>query len=220
MEPEGSLPHSQKPTTRPYSESYRSSSCPPSHFLKILFNIIVSSNAWAFQIFSFPQVSPPKPWIHLSSPRTCYVNWPSHSWFDHPNNIGDKYQSLSFSLYSFLQSRATLSFLGPSILLSTLFSHTFSLLFTLIVSDQVSHPYKTTGNIIVLYILMFIFLDTKLEYKIFSTKWYQALPEFILLLIFSWIEFWFVRVVPQYMNCYTLSDELLSVFILWFCPAF
>ena len=33
------------------------------------------------------------------------------------------------------------------------------------VSDQVSHPYRTTGNIIVLYILIFNILDSKLEDK-------------------------------------------------------
>ena len=31
------------------------------------------------------------------------------------------------------------------------------------VSDQVSHPYKTTGKIIVLYILIFKFFDNNLE---------------------------------------------------------
>jgi hypothetical protein len=30
------------------------------------------------------------------------------------------------------------------------------------VSDQVSHPYKATGKIIVLYILICIFLDNKM----------------------------------------------------------
>jgi len=30
-------------------------------------------------------------------------------------------------------------------------------------SDQVSHPCKTTGKVIVLYILIFIFLDSKLK---------------------------------------------------------
>jgi hypothetical protein len=33
------------------------------------------------------------------------------------------------------------------------------------VSDQVSHSYKTTGKITVLYVLMFVFLDSKLEHK-------------------------------------------------------
>ena len=47
----------------------------------------------------------------------------------------------------------TSSLLDPNILLNTMFSNTFSFLSSLNVSDQVSHPYKTTGKIIVLYIL-------------------------------------------------------------------
>jgi hypothetical protein len=38
------------------------------------------------------------------------------------------------------------------------------------VRDQVSHPYKTTGTIIVLYILTFVFMDSKLEDKRFCTE--------------------------------------------------
>jgi hypothetical protein len=33
------------------------------------------------------------------------------------------------------------------------------------VKDQVSHPYKTTGRIMVLYILTFLFLDSRREDK-------------------------------------------------------
>jgi hypothetical protein len=38
-------------------------------------------------------------------------------------------------------------------------------------SDQVSHLYITTGKIIVLYILILMFLDTRWEYKSFRSEW-------------------------------------------------
>ena len=41
------------------------------------------------------------------------------------------------------------SLLGPNILLNTIFSNTISFLYSLAVSEQASHPYKTTGKIIV-----------------------------------------------------------------------
>jgi hypothetical protein len=50
------------------------------------------------------------------------------------------------------------------------------------VRDQVSHPYKTTGKITVLYTLIFIFLDSNLEDKIFCPERQQAFPDFSLLL--------------------------------------
>ena len=66
--------------------------------------------------------------------------------------FGEQYRSLSSSLCNFLHSPVTPSLLAPNILLNTLFSNTLSLCSSLNVSDQVLHPYKTTGKIIVLYI--------------------------------------------------------------------
>ena len=48
--------------------------------------------------------------------------------------------------------------------------------------------------------------------QILCTEWQQAFKEFSLPLISYWIQFWFVKVVPKYLNSSTLSMELLSIF--------
>jgi len=70
--------------------------------------------------------------------------------FSHPyKTTGKIILSMYFSLFPCYPS-----LLGPNILLNALFSYTLSLRFSLNVSDQVSHPYKTTGKIKILYILI------------------------------------------------------------------
>ena len=90
--------------------------------------------------------------------HTCYIPSPPHSsWSDHPNNLGEQYTASSSLSCSLLHSPNTLTLLGPNIFLSTLFPNALSLRFSLSVTDQVSHPHKTTSNITVLYILILHF---------------------------------------------------------------
>ena len=114
---------------------------PTSHLLEIQPNIIHPSTPrspqWSLSLrFSHKDLIHP-----LSSPirATC----PAHLIlldFITRTILGEEYKSFSSSL------------LGPNILLNTMFSKTLSFLSSRNVSDQVSHPYKTTGKIVVLYI--------------------------------------------------------------------
>jgi len=146
MEPEGLLSHSQVPATCPYPEPAQSSPSPhiplpedPSQYYPPIY-------AWVSPVVSFVQVSQPKPCTRLSPPPYA-LHAPPISFFTiliTHTILGEEYRSLSSSLCSFLHSPFTSSLLGPNILLNTLFSNTLSLRSSLNVSDQVSHPYKTT----------------------------------------------------------------------------
>ena len=144
---------------------------PTSHILKINLNIILSSIPGSSKCslsLRFPQQNP----MYISTlPHTCYMPHAPHlSRFDHLNIQSEEHRSLSSSLCSFLHSPVTLSFLGPTILLTTLLSNTLSFRSSPNMSDQVLHTHKTTGKIIVLYVLIFNFLDGKLEDRIFCNE--------------------------------------------------
>ena len=129
-----------------------------SHLLEIHPNIIHPSTYTSCQ-WSLPLRFPHQDPIHLlSSPirATC----PTHLIlldFISRTLLGEEYRSLSSSFCNLLHSPVTSSLLGPNILLNTIFSNTLSFLSSLNVSDQVSNPYKITGKIIVLYILILNF---------------------------------------------------------------
>jgi hypothetical protein len=102
-------------------------------------------------VVSFLRTFPPKP-CTLFSPLPCVPHAPpitfALTWLDLPNDVWGWVQIMKF-----LHSPVTSSLLGPNILLRTPFSNTLSLCSSLSLRDQVSHPYKTTGRIMVLYIL-------------------------------------------------------------------
>jgi len=76
--------------------------------------------------------------------------------------FGEVYKLQSFSFCSLLQPPTIASCLGPSLLLSTLFSYTLNPSSSLVMRDQVSHPHKTAGKISILYILIFEFFRKEL----------------------------------------------------------
>ena len=68
---------------------------------------------------------------------------------------------LNYVVFSTTPPPIASSHLGSNILLNTLLSNTLSLRSPLTESHQVPHPYKTTGQITALQILIFILLDVR-----------------------------------------------------------
>ena len=103
------------------------------------------------------------------------------------------------------QSPVTLSLSCPSIFLRILLSNILGLSSSLSVRNQISYPCKTTGNITVTYIVIFMFCESEREDKRFWTEWKQTFPEFCLLPTSQRKQFWFVGIVTNYLNSATLG---------------
>ena len=208
MEPESPLLHLQVPATGSYPESYQFSPCPHStsgsSILILCFHL-----AWGF----------PHKTLYTTRLSPSVLHGHSHSSrCDHPNNIWWVVHFIKVLIMSFSPLPYYLVLFKPKYSPQHPILKHLQPMF-LNVSDQVSHPYKTTGKIIFPFILIFIVLNSNLEDNRFCIEWWQAFPDLSLLLICSWSEFWFVKVVHKYLNCSTLSKELLSIFILLRLPA-
>ena len=131
---------------------------PTSHLLEIHPNIIHPSTPRS------PQWSPSLRFPHqetihrLSSPirATCTAHFILLDFITR-TILGEECKSFSFSLCNLLHSPVTSSLQRPNILINTMFSNSFSFPSSRNINDQVSHPYQTTGKIIVLHISIFNF---------------------------------------------------------------
>jgi hypothetical protein len=181
----------KRPTPVPLLSYVNPVQASPSHFLSIIFYIILpsmslsSKGSISIRVFYKNSVCTP------SIPHTCHMPYSPPGMITR-TLLSEEYRPLSYSSCGLLHPSFSLSLLDPNIL-NTLFSNTLSLRSSLYWKDQVSHPYKTTGKIIVIYILIFRFFDSKLEDKYFAPN-NSKNSNFNLLLNFFRIEFWFFKV--------------------------
>jgi hypothetical protein len=79
---------------------------------------------------------------------------------------------------------------------------------------------KQRVRLCLFFILIFKSLKRRRQDRRFWAEWYQTFPEFNMLLISLWMQFWFATIVPKYLNFTTFSKDSLSVRRWWFCPPF
>jgi len=181
MEHDGSLPHSQVSHLH-LSWARSLHSMTPNNFFKISFNVIHLRPGLSSGLLpsAFPTkiLCPPL----LSAIHAKFPVQPILLALINRKIFGEEYRSWSSSLCSLSHSPITSSPWGTNDFLRILhvFPNKLILRPSLKVGDPASHPYKTTGKIIVLHILVFIFLESKLEDKKIlhrgaaSTPWVQS----------------------------------------------
>ena len=169
-----------------------------------------------------------------TSPHKCYILSPLHCpLFDHLNNCWWGIQIQKIFLWQSCTLPSYLVTLRPQYLPQhwPILEHLQLMILLQCVSPRFT-PTQKNWQIIIMYILHFLFIYalfiiifyfyfipffyyflTKLHDKMFCTDWRQGFPECNLLIISSWLHFWFVRVITTYLNSSNLLRDLLYIFM-------
>jgi hypothetical protein len=164
IEPEGSLLHWQETSNSPYPEPDQSSQYPPCYLSKIHCNIIHQFTSVFLVASGFPTNN--LYIFHFPSHTAC----PAHLMlFDFIIliTLGKEYKLWSSLLCSF----STLPSLHIQIFSSAPYSQKPSVCSSLNARHQVLHAYRTTGKIIILYISVFVFFNSRQEDRGYWTEW-------------------------------------------------
>jgi hypothetical protein len=174
-----------------------------------------------------------------TSSHTCYIlsrlHWPL---FDHLNNswCGIQIQKIFLRQYCTLPSYPVT--LRPKYLPQhcPILEH-LQLMILLQCASLWFTPTQKNWQFIIMYILLFLFIYVlfiiftllyfilfyffnyfliKVHDKISCTEWGQGILDSNLLIIFSWLHFWFVRVITTYLNSSNLLRDLLYILMYWF----
>jgi hypothetical protein len=172
MKPESSLPHSQDLSIGPYPQSYQSSSyhhpISPGSILILYTNLRLRLTGGLFP-FGFSTNN-----LHLFLFSPVRAIWP-YNMISSDNSTYAFAKSTSYEAFVLQPLPIPCNFifprsLGPNFLLSILFTNTLSVYSSLNFGDQAAHPCRATGKVTVLYILIFTFLDSWREGRMFWTE--------------------------------------------------
>jgi len=153
-----------KPASSPYHEPHEFSLCCPILCLQDSFSYYFPIYAWVFRVVILLQIFPPETlyaFLFSSIPATC----PTHLILNLIALIlfSEDYKTWSSCLSSFLHSGFTAPHPTPRYLSQQLIVFQPQLMFLFSVRHQALHPHETMGRIIVLYTVIFILWDIKLD---------------------------------------------------------
>jgi hypothetical protein len=166
MEPEGSLPCSQKPSTGSYPESNQSSHTTPSYLRSIL--ILSTSLRLVLPSDLFPPGLSLELYLHSSSPPFVLHAFPLLHHFNYTRTCR-AIQVMILLFTRFLQPPFTSPLLRQNVFFNTLFLKSVCLFSSLNVRDQISiQNHEKNDNFVNFY---FYFLDSRREDGRFWIEW-------------------------------------------------